>query len=43
MGEDFNLPDFNWLEEEIKDGPGTSKCDLLVNMMNEYGLSQHRK
>ena len=40
---DFNLPCFNWLEEEILDGPGKSKCDLFVNLINEYGLSQHNK
>ena len=40
---DFNLPCFNWLEEEILDGPGKSKCDLFVNLMNEYGRSQHNK
>ena len=43
IGGDFNLPGFNWLEEEILDGPGKSKCDLFVNLMNEYGLSQHSK
>ena len=40
---DFNLPCFNWLEEEILDGPGTSKCDLFVKIKNECGLSQHNK
>ena len=39
----FNLPGFNWLEEKILDGPSKSKCDLFVNLMNEYGLSQHSK
>ena len=34
---------FNWHEEEILDGPGKSKCDLFVNLMNDYGLSQHSK
>ena len=43
IGGDFNLPCFNWLEEEILDGPGKSKCDLFVNLMNDYGLSQHNK
>ena len=43
IGGDFNLPCFNWLEEEILDGPGKSKCDLFVNLMNEYGLCQHNK
>ena len=43
IGGDFHLPSFNWLEEEILDGPGTSKCDLFVNVMNEYGFSQHSK
>ena len=43
MGGDFSLPCFNWLEEEILDGPGKSKCDLFVNLMNEYGLSQNSK
>ena len=40
---DFNLPGFKWPEEEILNGPSKSKCGLLVNMMNEYGLSQHNK
>ena len=43
IGGDFNLPGLNWLEEEIQDGPGKSNYDLFVNMMNEYGLSQHSK
>ena len=43
MGGDFNLTGYNWLEEEILDGPSKSKCDLFVNMMNEYWLSQHNK
>ena len=43
IGGDINLPGFNWLEEEILDGPGKSKCDLFMNMMNEYDLSQHNK
>ena len=43
IGGDFNLPGFNWLEEEILDGPGKSKCYLFVNLMNDYGLSQHDK
>ena len=34
IGGDFNVPGFNWLEEKILDGPGKSKCDLFVNMMN---------
>ena len=41
IGGDFNLPCFNWLDEEILDGPSKSKCDLFVNLMNDYGLSQH--
>ena len=40
---DIETPGFNWLEEEILYGTGKSKCDLFVNMMNEYGLSQHNK
>ena len=40
---DLNLSCLNWLEEEILDGPYKSRCDLLVNLMNEYGLSQHSK
>ena len=40
---DFNLPGFIWLEEEILDRPRKSKCNLFVNMMNEYGLNQHNK
>ena len=43
IGGDFNLPGFNWHEEEILDGPGKSECDLFLNMMNEYSLSQHNK
>ena len=43
IGGDFNLPCFNWLEEEIMDGPGKSKCDLFVHLINEYGLSQNSK
>ena len=43
IGGDFNLPGFNWLEEEILDGHGQSKCDMCVNMINEHGLSQHNK
>ena len=41
IGGNFNLQDFNWLDEEILDGPIKNKCDFLVNIMNEYGLSQH--
>ena len=41
IGGDFDLPCFNRLEEGILDVPGKSKCDLFVNLMNEYGLSQH--
>ena len=40
---DFNLPGFNWLEEEILDGPSKGKYDFFLNIMNEYGLSQHNK
>ena len=43
IGGDFNLPCLNWLEEEILDGPGKSKCDLFVKLIDEYGLSQHSK
>ena len=43
IGGDINLPGINLLEEEILDGPSKSKCDLFVNIMNEYGLSQHNK
>ena len=43
IGGHFNLPGYNWLEEEILDGPCKSKCDVLLNMWNEYVLSQHSK
>ena len=43
IGGDFNLSCYNWLEKEILDGSGKNKCDLFVNLMNEYGLSQHSK
>ena len=43
IGGDFNLPGFSWLQEEVLDGPGKSKCDLFPNMMNEYGLSIIKK
>ena len=43
IGGDFNLPCFNWLVEEILDRPSKGKCDLFVNLMNEYGLCQHSK
>ena len=34
MGGEFHFPGFNWLEEEILDGPCKSKCDLFVNLKN---------
>ena len=40
---ELNPPGHNWFEKELLDGPGKSKCDLSVNLMNEYGLSQHSK
>ena len=43
IGRDFNLYSSNWLEEGKLDGTSKSKCDLIANMMNENGLSQHNK
>ena len=43
IGGDFNHPRFYWLEEKILDGRSKSKCDVFVNMMNEYCPSQHNK
>ena len=40
---DFNLHCFKFLKDKLLDGPGKSKCDLLVNLMHEYGFSQHMK
>eukprot|EP00112_Aurelia_sp_Birch-Aquarium-sp1_P026935 Seg9885.1 transcript_id=Seg9885.1/GoldUCD/mRNA.D3Y31 product="hypothetical protein" protein_id=Seg9885.1/GoldUCD/D3Y31 len=41
IGGDFKLPGIDWLNDTVLQGTNKRICELFINILNDFGLSQH--